>query len=148
MLADRILEDNSNINELVENLKQFSTSKRRLRKSLRKYQMDKSMPDILRVIDPHLRKYTENVAEHLRTLKLSALFDPRIATSREQYHLYMLEIELTNRLFKEKFKKADKKIGLLPYCLQDFSVRCKSEKNGFDYQCRHCSSKCFQNLRQ
>jgi len=57
----------------------------------------------------------------------------------------MLEIELTNRLFASDFIKADKKIALMPYCLQDFSVKCKSERNGFDYQCRHCSAKCFQN---
>jgi hypothetical protein len=57
----------------------------------------------------------------------------------------MLEIELTNRQFSDKFKRADKKIALLPYCLQDFSVKCKSEKNGFDYQCKQCSARCFQN---
>jgi hypothetical protein len=57
----------------------------------------------------------------------------------------MLEIELTNRLLSAEFKKADKKIALLPYCLQDFSVNCKSEKKGFDYQCNHCSGRCFQN---
>jgi hypothetical protein len=57
----------------------------------------------------------------------------------------MLEIELTNRLFVSEFIKADKKIALMPYCLQDFTVNCKSEKNGFDYQCRHCSAECFQN---
>jgi hypothetical protein len=145
MLADKIQKDYGSISELIENLKQLSTRKRMLRKALRNDRKDKTISDILRETDCRLRKYTENTAEHLRTLKISALFDRRLATSREQYHLYMLEIELTNRLFKEKFKKADKKIALLPYCLQDFSVRCKSEKNGFDYQCRHCSSKCFQN---
>ena len=57
----------------------------------------------------------------------------------------MLEVELTNRLYREEFIKAPGKIALLPYCLQDFTVNCKSEKAGFDYQCRHCSAKCFQN---
>jgi hypothetical protein len=57
----------------------------------------------------------------------------------------MLEIELTNRLFVSEFIKADKKIALMSYCLQDFSVKCESEKNAFDYQCKHCSAKCFQN---
>jgi hypothetical protein len=57
----------------------------------------------------------------------------------------MLEIELTNRLFTGEFKKADRKIALLPYCLQDFTVACKAEKKGFDYQCKHCSGKCFEN---
>jgi hypothetical protein len=144
MLADEIQKENSNISELIENLKQFSTRKRILRRSPGIKRTYKIMSPILRFIEPHLRKYTESTAEHLRTLKFSSLFDQRLATSREQYHLYMLEIELTNRLFDEKFKKADKKIALLPYCLQDFSVRCKSEKIGFDFQCKHCSSNCFQ----
>lgn len=145
MLADKILENNSGINELIKNLRQFSSGKRRLRKSLEKTGSQDFLPSVLRMIDPYLKRYTENTEEHLRTLKFSALFDRRLSTSREQYHLYMLEIELTNLLFGEEFKKADKKIALLPYCLQDFSVRCKSEKNGFDFQCKHCSVKCFQN---
>jgi len=58
----------------------------------------------------------------------------------------MLEIELTNRLFITEFKSSDKKIALMPYCLQDFTVNCKSEKSDFDYQCKHCSPRCFQNF--
>jgi hypothetical protein len=73
------------------------------------------------------------------------LWDRRLATTREQYHLYMLEIELTNRIFSVKFTNTDKKIALMPYCLQDFTVDCKSFKNGFDYQCKHCSVGCYQN---
>jgi hypothetical protein len=104
------------------------------------------MSVILNLIDPHLKRYTENTRKHLETLPLSKSWDRRLATTREQYHLYMLEIELTNRLFASDFIKADKKIALMPYCLQDFSVKCKSERKGFDYQCIHCSAKCFQNL--
>ncbi len=81
----------------------------------------------------------------MKTLPLSKFWDFRLATTREQYHLYMLEIELTNRIHIGEFLKADRKIALMPYCLQDFSVSCKSVKNGFDYQCRHCSANCFQN---
>jgi hypothetical protein len=103
------------------------------------------MSVILNLIDPYLKKYTEKVEKHLKTLPLTKFWDRRLATTREQYHLYMLEIELTNRLFASDFIKADRKIALMPYCLQDFSVKCKSEKNGFDYQCKHCSARCFQN---
>jgi hypothetical protein len=145
MLADKILKNNSDISKLIDQLSHFSERKRRLRKSLRKTESKEVMSGILRLIDPYLRKYTENTSEHLRKLPLSSLFDRRLATTREQYHLYMLEIELTNRLCEAKFKKADMKIALLPYCLQDFSTSCKKEKTGFDFQCRHCSSGCFQN---
>lgn len=145
MLADKILAKNPDIRELVENLNQFSSKKRALRNILKNKGYDNDMSIILNLIDPYLKKYTENTEEHLRTLPVSKLWDRRLATSREQYHLYMLEIELTNRLFEADFKRADKKIALLPYCLQDFSVKCKSDKNGFDYQCKHCSARCFQN---
>ena len=89
--------------------------------------------------------YTEKTDEHLRSLPVTKFWDRRLATTREQYHLYMLEIEMTNRLNVSEFISSDRKIALLPYCLQDFSVNCKSTKNGFDYQCKHCSAKCFQN---
>lgn len=145
MLADNILTEHPEIRELVENLAQFSSKKRTLRKILKNQGSYDMMSSIISLIDPHLRKYTENTEEHLRTLPVSKLWDRRLATTREQYHLYMLEIELTNRLFADEFKRADKKIALLPNCLQDFSVNCKSEKNGFDYQCKHCSARCFQN---
>jgi hypothetical protein len=131
--------------ELVENIREFSSKKRILKKSLRVNNEFNMMTVILNLIDLHLKKYTENVEEHLRTLPLSKFWDRRLATSREQYHLYMLEIELTNRLSKKEFLKANRKIALMPYCLQDFSASCKSAKNGFDYQCKHCSVKCFQN---
>jgi len=145
MLAHKILKNNSDIPDLIENLSHFSGRKRRLRRSLKKKESADNMSGILRLVDPYLRKYTENTSKHLRKLPLSSLLDRELATSREQYHLYMLEIELTNRLCEEKFKKADRKIALLPYCLQDFSAGCKKEKKGFDFQCRHCSSGCYQN---
>jgi hypothetical protein len=48
-------------------------------------------------------------------------------------------------LNKKDFLNTDRKIALMPYCLQDFSADCKSAKNGFDYQCKRCSGNCFQN---
>ena len=145
LLADNVLSLIPDIRELVEEMRVFSSKKRILKKSLRTKDTGNRMPAILNLIDSHLKIYTENVEEHLRTLPLSKFWDRRLATTREQYHLYMLEIELTNRLFISEFLKADRKIALMPYCLRDFLVSCMSAKNGFDYQCKHCSAKCFQN---
>ena len=145
MLADKILDLNPDPRYLIDNITKFSSKRKILTRSLEIKQSGNLVTDILNLIHPHLKKFTENTEEHLKTLSLSKFLDKRLATSREQYHLYMLEIELTNRLFVSEFIKADKKIALMPYCLQDFTVKCKSEKNGFDYQCRHCSAKCFQN---
>ncbi len=145
MLADKILALNPDTRDLIEKIREFSSKKRILKKSLRIKDPGNLMAVILNLIDPYLRIYTENTEEHLRTLPLLKFWDRRLATTREQYHLYMLEIELTNLSFRSEFIKADIKIALMPYCLQDFSVSCKSAKNGFDYQCKHCSAKCFQN---
>jgi hypothetical protein len=145
MLGDQVLKLNSDIQNLVQNIREFSSKKGILKKSLRTKDPASLMSVILNLIDPYLKKYTETVEKHLKTLPLSKFWDRRLATTREQYHLYMLEIELTNRLYVSEFIKADRKIALMPYCLQDFSVKCKSEKHGFDYQCKHCSANCFQN---
>lgn len=145
LLANEVQSLNPDTSVLIENIRRYSSRKGRLKKALKTKNSDDQMSSILNLIDPNLKKYTENTEEHLSTLPLSKLWDRRLSTSREQYHLYMLEIELTNRLFSSEFIKADKKIALMPYCLQDFSVKCKSEKNGFDYQCKHCSAGCFQN---
>lgn len=145
MLADKIQILNSDTPSLIESIRKFSSKKRTLKRALRIKDTTSDLSVILNLIDPYLKKFTENAEEHLSKLPVSKILDRRLATTREQYHLYMLEIELTNRLFLNEFLKADKKIALLPYCLQDFSVRCKSEKYGFDYRCKHCSSGCFQN---
>lgn len=144
-LADKILALNPDTRNLIDNIRKFSSKKRMLKKSLEIKNSDNLMAGILNLINPHLKQYTGNTEEHLRTLPVSKFWDRRLATTGEQYHLYMLEIELTNRLYASEFIKADKKIALMPYCLQDFTVKCKSEKAGFDYQCKHCSAKCFQN---
>ncbi len=144
-LVDKILALNPDTRDLINSIREFSSNKKILKKSLKINDTGNLMVVILNLIDPYLKVYTENTENHLKTLPLSKFWDRRLATTREQYHLYMLEIELTNRLFAPEFIKADKKIALMPYCLQDFNVKCKSEKKGFDYQCKHCSAKCFQN---
>lgn len=145
MLAEKVLAMNPNIRFIIESIKKFSSKKRILKESMRIKDTSNLMVTILALIDPYLKKYTINTEKHLRTLPISKFWDRRLATSREQYHLYMLEIEMTNRLYISEFISSDKKIALLPYCLQDFSVKCKSEKKGFDYQCKNCSPQCFQN---
>ena len=145
MLADKILELNPDPQDLIDKITRFSSKKKTLKKAIDSENNGTLITAILNLINPYLTRYTENTEEHLKTLQLSKLWDRRLATTREQYHLYMIEIELTNRLFISKFINADKKIALMPYCLQDFTVKCKSGKNGFDYQCRHCSGNCFQN---
>jgi uncharacterized protein len=145
LLAAKILESNPDIGSVIETIHHFSSKKRYLRKIIRNPQQDNMISDWLNLIDSELNQFTLKTEEHLKSLPLKKIWDRRLATTREQYHLYMLEIEMTNRLFGIDFNKADRKIALTPYCLQDFNVSCKASKKNFDHQCRHCSSSCFQN---
>ena len=90
-------------------------------------------------------KYIYGVEEFIRKQSIFKIFEPDLKLKEWQYHLYMIEFVLTNRLYKDRFKKCDVKIALLPHCLRDLIKNCKAEKNEFDYQCRHCSKECFIN---
>ena len=145
MLADKISDDSVGIADVIEILQHYSERRKLLGQLIKTGKTGTPISRIIHLITPYLAEFTERTAEHLKTLPVFKYWDRRLATTREQYHLYMLEIELTNRLHAASFKTADKRIALLPYCLQDFSVNCKAAKIDFDYQCRHCSGNCFQN---
>jgi len=144
-LTDKIVSANPDINVLIGEIRRDSAKKASLKRSLLKKSAGNRTEEILKMIDPVLKIYTEKVEHHLQTISFSKIWDRTLSASREQYHLYMIEIELTNRFFINDFVNSDRKIALMPYCLQDFSTECKSARNGFDYQCRHCSGICFQN---
>jgi len=146
-VTDQALELSPDPGLLIDTINRFSSRKKYLRTlSERRIPGNSLIEKLIRLTGSRFSKYTEKVEDHLKTIPLSKLWDRRLATTREQYHLYLLEIELTNRLNREKFRGADRKIALLPYCLQYFSVNCKATKNEFDFQCKHCSGKCFQNF--
>lgn len=93
-----------------------------------------------------LSEYTAGVAEHLRTLPLRKKADEILNTRERQYHLYMLEIELTNRVYKETFKRSEYKFALLAHCLRDFRPKCESVAGDVDFICEHCTKECFINV--
>jgi hypothetical protein len=142
-LADKIIIGND-IEILIATLRKYSPEKRFLKRIASKHKNNSLISFCLHTVHDPLMQYTKNTAAHLTHLSPLKLWDRRLATTEEQYHLYMLEIELTNRLNRNSFLAADRKISLQPYCLRDFSVSCKARIDGFDYQCRGCSQKCFQ----
>jgi len=93
-----------------------------------------------------LQVYTRDVNRHLKDLPLSRRFDHTLTTKEEQYHLYMLEIELVNRIYRKPFKKSEYKFALLPHCLRDFRPRCLSTPGDIEAICRGCTKGCFINL--
>jgi hypothetical protein len=143
-LADRCLERWPDARELVTALCDASGRRRRLRR-LRERPVDLSAASfVLHAARETLGRYTPDVAAHLRGLRWRERWDRRLVTSEEQYHLYMLEIELCNRLFADEFRHSARKLAFLPHCLRDLDMECKaSAKDGdVDLVCRSCSKKC------
>jgi hypothetical protein len=114
------------------------------------FQTTKSERKILQFIKETLRQslsiYTREVASHLRTLPLAKRVDETLTTTEEQYHLYMLEIELVNRVYKEEFKRADYKFALIAHCLRDFRPECQSARGDIEAVCRGCTEDCLVHL--
>ena len=90
--------------------------------------------------------YTQNVSNHLKTLPLAKRMDSTLATTEEKYHLYMLEIELVNRIHREDFKRSEYKFALIAHCLRDFRPECRSEEGEFEAVCKGCTEDCFIHL--
>ena len=90
-----------------------------------------------------LSPYTTNVRAHLKGLSFRSVTDRRLRTTEEQYHLHMLEIELANRLHRDRFLRSDFRIALLPHCLRDFRRECQSVPGDLDAVCADCSETCF-----
>jgi hypothetical protein len=90
--------------------------------------------------------YTQNVSDHLRSLPLTKRMDITLATTEVKYHLYMLEIELVNRIHREEFKRSEFKFALIAHCLRDFRPGCRSVEGDFEAVCRGCTKDCFIHL--
>ena len=69
--------------------------------------------------------YTQNVSNHLKSLPFAKRIDSTLITTEEKYHLYMLEIELVNRIYQEEFKRSEYKFALIAHCLRDFRPECR-----------------------
>lgn len=144
-LADIILGKYGDLDFVLKTIHGYSKKKLLLVRIAAKNENNTLISFILHLLEKFLSEYTEKVDEHLKNLPILKLWDRRLATTRLQYHLYMLEIELTNRLYSMDFSNTNKKIALLPHCLRDFKVECKASPDGFDYRCKHCSKNCYQN---
>jgi hypothetical protein len=131
-----------NINELLVLISDLSHSKLRIKKSEKKDDFTSSLMKILR---RDFSKYLIYVEEHLRSIKFTQLWDRAISTSFEQYLLYILEIELTNRIYLKEFSSSTKKLAFLPHCLRDFSKDCRALPDEVDNLCKGCSKKCTVN---
>jgi hypothetical protein len=106
----------------------------------------KTLQFVRETLRQSLSIYTQNVSNHLKTLPLAKRIDSTLTTPEEKYHLYMLEIELVNRIYREEFKRAEYKFALIAHCLRDFRPECQSVAGDFEAVCRGCTEDCFVHL--
>ncbi len=134
----KLIKDNIRLLELVQKL---SSRKSLLKKIIKKPNNDFTS-GLINDLKEEFSVYTREVKNHLRNLRLTKRWDRVLSASEEQYHLYMLEAELVNRIYSEKFKTCEYKIALLPHCLRDLSRTCLSKQDDIDYFCKGCSKYC------
>lgn len=141
--TDEILElFGQNMERLLAVTKDLSQSTLRIKKGEKK---DPLIFMIMKIVRRDLSNYLVNIEDHLRSLGVKQLWEKTLSTSREQYLLYMLEIELTNRVYFKQFLLSEKKLAFLPHCLRDFSKTCLASPDEIDNLCKGCSKKCTVN---
>jgi hypothetical protein len=143
-LSISVLEKYNDPKKIIEIIQNYSRRKRRLRRMASSREHTDFISTVVHLLNTHLAGYTRNVKAHLKHLPIRKRWSRALSTTREQYHLYMLEIELSNQVNIERFLNAGKKIALLPHCLRDLDAECKSAPDDFDYQCKFCSKNCYQ----
>ena len=98
------------------------------------------------VLTQSLNQYTTAVEGHLKKISLFKRFDDILGTQEYQYHLYMIEIELVNRIYKKSFKNSSTQMAFLPHCLRDFRLKCLSDSDDIEHVCKACTKECYLNL--
>jgi len=143
-LANVCLQECSDIRQLLAAIHNMSEKKGRLKRLVKR--PDASLASfVLHTSKEMLSAYTKGVEAHLRDASILHGGDPTLLTTEEQYHLYMLEIELANRFFRADFAQCEVKLAFLPHCLRDLDKACQAVHKDIDYICKGCSKKCFIN---
>ena len=145
-LTNLFLQKCSDEKELLRQI-QHAGGKSPLVKRLSGKQIDKLLIAFIKsTLQESLPVYTTGVKQHLRNIPLKQKLDPIIRTKEHQYHLYMIEIELINRIYKEAFKNSDYKFALIAHCLRDFRPECKAASGDYESVCKGCTKDCFVHL--
>ena len=144
-VTDSILKEVESKLNLINFLRKNSGNKRSLKKEIKINPGKTLLGNILQLAEGKLSKYFTDIDSHLKNLTLTEKCDSTLTTSREQYLLYMLEIELVNCLNKDKFRLSETKFAFLPHCLHDLDKECLSASDGTDYVCKSCSRNCSIN---
>jgi hypothetical protein len=145
-LTDRLLKHCPDEENLLYQI-QMAGSGRRWRIRSGERRPDRSLVRFVKqTLRENLSEYTSGVETHLRTLPFRKRFDPVLRTKEYQYHLFMVEIELVNRIYREAFKSSKYRFALIAHCLRDFRPGCLFEPAEMEATCGHCTEECFINL--
>jgi hypothetical protein len=126
---------------------QRAGSDRSLIKKLTSKQVNKPLISYInKTLRESLSLYTIGVKQHLKTLSISQRFDGILRTKEFQYHLYMIEIELVNRIYRKAFKNSDYRFALIAHCLRDFRPECKALSGEYESECKSCTKDCYIHL--
>jgi hypothetical protein len=142
-LADRCANICRDPRDLLNRVQMAGKSRGRLRSYERRPAKDPLITFILQSASEIFHAHTRTVASHLKTLPFKSRWDKTLAASDAQYHFFMLEVELTNRLHAEDFRKMPSRMAFLPHCLRDWSRACRAKADGVDLICRRCSPACW-----
>lgn len=145
-LTDRFLERCPDEKKLLAHVRGASTQKSLIKKLSGRVADKELVSFIKQTLRESLSEHTTGVGQHLKSLPLSQRFDPILRTKEDQYHLYMIEIELVNRIFREAFRKSSYKFALIAHCLRDFRPECKAYSGEYETVCRGCTKDCFVHL--
>jgi len=143
-LTDRLLRLHPDPRSLLQGIRAASKKKNPPQNL---HQLDEStgqsgISDMLR---SELSRFTTAVGSHLHSLRVFDRWDRTLATSEWQYHCYMIEIELVNRIYAAEFRSCATKYAFLPHCLRDLEATCRSARRDVDYVCKGCSDRCGVN---
>jgi hypothetical protein len=139
--ADKFMQFFKDKKEFLNFIQRLSSRKSLLKKIIKKSN-DEFTSGLINDLKDEFSIYDGEVKHHLEELRLTERWDRVLSTSEEQYHLYMLEAELVNRIYSGEFKKCEYKIAFLPHCLRDLSRICMSKQDEVDYYCKGCSKYC------
>lgn len=145
-LTDSFIGIFGNEKMLLQEIKKVINKKRLLNKLFRDGKEFEQVRKLVKEVKDNLSDYTTEIEDHLRTLPFSKKLKKIFTLTEQQYHLYMLFIELVNRTNVKEFKSCTYKIAFLPHCIKDRSVTCMSVKDDIDFQCKNCSKICQINL--
>ena len=145
LLVDDLLRQDTDLRHVLESVRKESSGTRHLKKLALRLSNVSKEAFLARTLREELSQYTLNVASHLKGLSLAQRWDRVLATSEEQYHFRMLEVELVNRLNVAEFRTCDMHLAFLPHCLHDVTVTCQSVVRGDDHICKGCSKDCSLN---